>query len=87
MARMECHSHTMYSNIRLLDCINFPEKLIDRAIEIGLAGICITDHESLGGHVAIDKYRHTIKEKYPDFKVGLGNEIYLTDTRDMKQKY
>ena len=29
------HAHTCYSNIRLLDSINFPEKLIDKAIELG----------------------------------------------------
>ena len=29
-----CHNHTMYSNIRLLDCINRPKDLIDKAIEL-----------------------------------------------------
>ena len=33
------HNHTMYSNIRLLDCINRPKDLIDKAIELGLSGI------------------------------------------------
>ena len=28
------HNHTMYSNIRLLDCINRPKDLIDKAIEL-----------------------------------------------------
>ena len=87
MGRFEVHAHTHYSNIRLLDCINFPTKLIDKAIELGLKGICITDHESLGGHVVIDKYEKEIQKEHPDFKVGKGNEIYLTDTRDSKQKY
>ena len=27
------HNHTMYSNIRLLDCINRPKDLIDKAIK------------------------------------------------------
>ena len=36
MDRIEPHSHTWYSNLRLLDSINNPEKLIDRAIENGL---------------------------------------------------
>ena len=31
-----CHNHTMYSNIRLLDCINRPTALIDKAIELCL---------------------------------------------------
>ena len=87
MARFECHSHTHFSNIRLLDSINFPEKLIDRAIALNLAGIAITDHESLGGHVIIDKYRQQIIEEHPDFKVALGNEIYLVDDRETGQKY
>lgn len=82
-----CHSHTEYSNIRLLDCINKPKDLIDKAIELGLSGIAITDHECLSGHVKINQYAAEIKEKYPNFKVALGNEIYLTDTRDKGQKY
>ena len=52
-----CHAHTHYSNLRLLDCINQPKDIIDRAIEIGLAGVCCTDHESLGAHVTFDKLR------------------------------
>ena len=86
-ARMEVHSHTMYSNIRLLDSINKPTTLIDRAIEIGLAGIAITDHEALCCHVEVNMYAQSIKEKYPNFKIALGNEIYLTNDRSSNQKY
>lgn len=81
------HTHTSYSNVRLLDSINRPKDLIDRAIELGLSGIAITDHELLGAHVQVDMYRHEIAEKYPDFKIALGNEIYLTDDREPGQKY
>ncbi len=81
------HSHTHYSNLRLLDSINTPKKLIEYAHEIGLKGICITDHEALGSHVEIDKLIKEWKEKDPEFKIGRGNEIYLTDTRDKNQKY
>lgn len=49
--RFETHAHSMYSNIRLVDCINKPEDLIRKAAELGLAGITLTDHESLSGHV------------------------------------
>lgn len=87
MGRFECHTHTMYSNVRLLDCINRPEQLIDRAIEIGLKGIAITDHELLGAHVVIDKYEKEIQKTHPDFKVAKGNEIYLTDSRESGQRY
>ena len=81
------HNHTMYSNIRLLDCINRPTALIDKAIELGLSGIAITDHECLSAHMEVNQYAKKIKDKHPDFTVALGNEIYLTDTRDRGQKY
>ena len=81
------HNHTDRSNIRLLDCINRPKALIDKAIELGLSGIAITDHECLSAHMEVNQYAKVIKEKHPDFKIALGNEIYLVETRDMKQKY
>ena len=87
MDRIEPHSHTWYSNLRLLDSINNPEKLIDRAIENGLKGIAITDHESLSSFVKVYKYSQEIMKEHPDFKVMLGNEIYLCRTRDMGQPY
>lgn len=70
-----------------MDCINRPKQLIDKAIELGLSGIAITDHEALGAHIEINKYAKEIREKYPNFKIALGNEIYLTDDRSSGQKY
>ena len=84
MNRTEIHAHTVYSNIRLLDCINSPVKLIDRAISLGLKGIAITDHESLSAHVEVNQYQQKVKD---DIKIILGNEIYLTDTRESGIKY
>lgn len=81
MSRMELHTHTEYSNIRLVDSVNKVESLIDRAIELGLSGIAITDHECLSGSIRINKYAKKIKEKYPNFKIAIGNEIYLVDER------
>ena len=81
------HNHTMYSNIRLLDCINRPKDLIDKAIELGLSGIAITDHECLSGHMEVNQYAQKIKEKYPDFVIVLGNEVYLVDKRESGIKY
>ena len=83
----DVHAHTEYSNIRLIDCINHPKDLINRAIEIGLSGCSITDHEALCSHMIVNKYAKEIKEKHPDFTIALGNEIYLTDTREKGQKY
>lgn len=81
------HNHTIYSNIRLLDSTIKVENLIKTAIDLGLSGIAITDHECLSAHVAAEKYMKSIQNDYPDFKLALGNEIYLTDTRDSGQKY
>ena len=82
-----CHTHTHYSNLRLLDCINTPERLIRKAAELGMCGIAITDHECISGWVTAKNYEKKIREDYPDFKVGLGNEIYLVDNRESGQKY
>ena len=87
MYRFEVHSHTEYSNARLLDSTNTVENLINRAIELGLAGIAITDHETTSGHPDANFYAEKIYETHPDFKIALGNEIYLCDTREMGQSY
>ena len=81
------HTHTDYSNIRLIDCINKIEPLINKAVELGLSGIAITDHECLSGHIEANNYAEKIRKDNPNFKVALGNEIYLTDTRDKGQKF
>ena len=87
MARFEPHSHTHYSNLRLVDCINKPKELINYAISLGLSGIAITDHEALCGAPEINLYQQEIQKEHPDFKIAIGNEIYLTYNRQPKQKY
>ena len=88
--RFETHCHSEYSNIRLLDCINRPKDLLTTAARLGYAGLTITDHECLSSHVQFLQLEKELKEKDKipkDFKLGLGNEIYLTDTRNKSQKY
>ena len=87
MQRFEIHSHTHYSNFRLLDCINRPKDLIKRAMSLGLSGIAITDHETLAGHMELNLFQKEIEEKNPNFKIGLGIEIYLCGDRSSGQKY
>ena len=87
MMRFEPHSHTHFSNLRLLDCINRPKDLINQAISLGLKGIAITDHDCLSSHMELNLYAKEIREQYPDFKIALGNEIYLCDDRSKNQKY
>lgn len=71
------HNHTTSSNERLIDSINRPQKLIKTAHELGLAGLAITDHESVGAHVKCSKYYKDHKDELGDFKLIFGNEIYL----------
>lgn len=80
MSYFSIHNHTEYSNLRLLDCINKVEDLIQYAYDLGLEGICITDHEALSAHIkALKFYKAKCKEdeNWKNFKLGLGNEIYL----------
>ena len=69
------------------DCINRPKDLVKRAIELGLSGISITDHECLSSHMEVNMFTKEIQKEYPDFKVALGNEIYLCGNRESGQKY
>ena len=85
--RFEIHSHTHYSNLRLLDCINRPKDLVNRAISLGLSGIAITDHECLSSHMELNLYQKEIQKENPNFKIALGNEIYLCGSRENGQKY
>ena len=80
------HSHTDASNFRLRDAINKVEDLLDYALELGLEGVAITDHETLSSHVRAHKYIEKNKEKFKDFKLAFGNEIYLVDRNDVEEK-
>jgi DNA polymerase III subunit alpha len=87
-----CHNHSdKGSNIRLLDTTNTVSSLLKTAVELGYKGLAITDHESLSSHVdAIQTTRKMKKEgKMPeDFKLILGNEIYLVDSlEEVKDNY
>ncbi|MGE8033899.1 PHP domain-containing protein [Lysinibacillus sp. NPDC093692] len=81
--RIELHAHTDVSNIRLLDSINSVKELIQTAWDIGLKGLAITDHEALSAHVKAIQTVRELKEKGKigkDFKLILGNEIYLVNS-------
>ena len=87
MQRFEPHSHTHFSNLRLPDSINQPKDLVKRALELNLSGIAITDHECISGHIELNKLAQEIVKENPDFKIALGNEIYLCKDRSSGQKY
>mgnify|MGYP002770301486 CR=1 FL=1 len=85
--RASIHNHSYYSNLRILDALPSPTSIVDKAIELGIDMIGISEHESLSSHIELNQYAQKIKEQYPNFKIALGNEIYLTETRDKGQKY
>jgi len=76
------HVHTHYS---LFDGIATPQEYVDRAVEIGMPAIAITDHGSLSGHR--EMYRAA---KEAGIKPILGIEGYITkdrfDHEDKKDK-
>jgi len=81
------HNHTYMSNMRMLDAIMSPKKLIDTAYWCGLKGITITDHETLSAHVKLAKYlkEQQDKGKMRDFKLMFGNEIYLVSKEQIEK--
>lgn len=76
------HVHTHYS---LFDGIATPEEYLDRAVELKMPALAITDHGSLTGH---REFYRTAKEK--GIKPILGVEGYITqdrfDQRDPKDR-
>ena len=74
------HNHTDGSNTRLIDSINKTEDLIQYAFDLGFLGVAITDHESLKSHVKASNFikkQREKDEKWKNFKLIYGNEIYL----------
>ena len=74
-----CHGHTEHSNYRLRDAIIKVPDFIEYHRQCGWSGCVVTEHETIGSHLDVLKYYDSVKNKpeYKDFKVGLGNEIYL----------
>ena len=64
-------------NLRLRDSINTYKELIDYAIELNHEVIAITEHETVANAIKVEEYYTKIKKEHPNFKVILGNEIYL----------
>ena len=78
------HCHTEASNLKLLDCIVRPKDLIKKAIDMGLGGVAITDHEIIANHVDVLELRDKVRKDRPDFKIALGIESYLIKPEEYK---
>lgn len=77
------HNHTENSNQRLKDSIIKTSHFIDAGVKKGYKGLVVTDHESLTSHIKLNKEYVSRKKKGEipsDFKLALGNEIYLIDS-------
>ena len=75
------HGHSEFSNLRLRDAITRSKDMIEYSVELGHEVIAFTEHEALCNAVKIEKEYKAIKKEHPNFKVILGNEIYLVDKR------
>ena len=71
--KWETHCHTVYSNrySRRFDALNTPREMIEAAIEKGLQGIVVTDHDCVKGGLVARK----VAKAYNDFQVIPGAEI------------
>ena len=80
MAYFNIHNHTSYSNALLgfPDVICSVQDLIQRAYDLGLSGISISDHEGISSHIQALKYYNSMARDRP-FTLTLGNEIYLME--------
>ena len=80
MSHYSLHNHTCSSNQRLIDSINKVEDLLSYAFELNLKGLALTEHETVNSHIKalnfIEKKRKE-DERWQNFKLILGNEIYL----------
>jgi DNA polymerase-3 subunit alpha len=70
------HVHTHYS---LMDGVATPEEYVNRAVDLGMPALAITDHGSLSGHRELHRLA-----KAKGIKPILGVEGYMT--RDMADK-
>lgn len=93
MSYFSIHNHTDFSSIKFPDSICKIKDLIDRAHQLGLFGLAITDHDCVASYVRAQKYiKQKRKEKPEDeswksFKLVLGNEIYLCRNGMNKENY
>jgi len=71
MAFVHLHVHTQYS---ILDGQSSIENLFNRAEELGMPGLAITDHGNMYGIKEFYKYA----KKHPNIKPIVGCEIYVS---------
>ena len=79
MSFVHLHVHTQYS---ILDGQSSIEDLFNRADELGMPGLAITDHGNMYGVKEFFKFA----KKHPDVKPIIGCEIYVSNHYDHRLK-
>ena len=85
MEMFNIHLHTDISNIKLRDSTNKVKDVLDYALKLGLPGIAITDHSSIGNHIKATRYIEDNPDKFKDFTLGLGEEFYLCERNEIER--
>ncbi|MDX5368500.1 MAG: DNA polymerase III subunit alpha [Alphaproteobacteria bacterium] len=68
------HGHSFHSNGLQPDALSSPREIVERAKELGLQSICLTDHASVSG---LPDFMEACKEL--EIKPVPGCELYVTD--------
>ena len=80
------HSHTVFSNGRMLDSINRPEDIVNTIVKLNQKAVGITDHGTCSGlmdvYTEIKKYN---KKHDANLKMIFGIELYYTANVFIKQ--
>lgn len=80
-SQLHCHSY-----FSILDGYSSPEENLQRASELGLKALAVTEHGEMTSH----PYYSELSPKYPNVKLLFGEEMYECDDRDVqdpKNKY
>ena len=76
----ELHCHSAFS---LLDGASLPESLVDRAAELGLSALALTDHDDLGGVVRFAARARDLD----DFPGLIGLEATIADPKGLEDHH
>ena len=93
MSYFSIHNHSSFSNASLgfADSINNIQKSVDYALDLGLPGYVLSDHEALSGHAQLLHYRDKLEKEnvinHENFTIALGDEIYLVEDLEPDQKF